>query len=434
MADRTFDTIILGAGVAGLAAAGDLSSAGQRVLVLEARDRIGGRVFTRHEANWPVPIELGAEFVHGRPKVTLDLLREAKLRWYDVADAHRHFTRGRLQRRDDFWDLLDCVDEKLIKDRRHDRTFADFISHARLPPKIKRIATMYVEGFDAADGRQVGTEWIRVANRGEEAMGDGLFRLIDGYDQLVAHLASKLTRDAIVKLETIATTVAWRRGSVAVTAREAKSQAPRIFHARCAIVTLPLGVLRAAPSLRGAIGFDPPLRQKRAALDCLRMGGVMKIVLRFAEPFWESKVDPNVSFMHGDATDPLPTWWTTQPLRTPVLTAWAGGPTADRLSRLRRADLLDRAMRTLAKFTHTSPKLCRSLLRGWHVHDWQSDPFARGAYSYGRVGGATAAGELAKPVDRTLFFAGEATHEGMSGTVSGAIETGHRAAKEVMRR
>jgi monoamine oxidase len=81
--------------------------------------------------------------------------------------------------------------------------------------------------------------------------------------------------------------------------------------------------------------------------------------------------------------------------------------------------------------TGVSRSRCQSLLRAWRICDWQNDPFSRGAYSYGGIGGVRATLQLARPIDRTLFFAGEATHPGMSGTVAGAIASGWRAAKEI---
>src|SRR5437868_13724953 len=91
------DVIIIGAGVAGLAAARRLSGAGRRVILLEARDRIGGRIETHRAAGRRIPIEMGAEFVHGRPSETWDTLRAAGLLAYDVTDTQWHFGLRRAQ-------------------------------------------------------------------------------------------------------------------------------------------------------------------------------------------------------------------------------------------------------------------------------------------------------------------------------------------------
>jgi monoamine oxidase len=162
------------------------------------------------------------------------------------------------------------------------------------------------------------------------------------------------------------------------------------------------------------------------------MGGVVKFILRFAEPFWEPAVDEAVSFMHGTAEDAVPTWWTSLPMRTNVLSGWAGGPAAQRLSGLPPRQQLARAVSMLSRLTGRSARRVRGLLIEARIHDWSADPFSRGAYSYGTVGGAGSAARLAQPIEQTLFFAGEATSSGMTGTVEAAITTGRRAARELL--
>jgi monoamine oxidase len=117
------------------------------------------------------------------------------------------------------------------------------------------------------------------------------------------------------------------------------------------------------------------------------------------------------------------------------LIAWAGGPSAERLLRLGDEARIERALESLAGALGIAVQIPRRQLVGWRWHDWSRDPFARGAYSYPLVGGARAARALAKPLGRTLFFAGEATCPPPSnGTVEGAIESGERAAKEILAR
>ena len=130
---HVFDTLILGAGGAGLAAARRLSQNGQRVIVLEARDRVGGRVHTLHEQDWPVPVELGAEFVHGRPRETWDIIRAADLNAYDVPDEHLHLTGGRLRKIDHFWSRVDDVMARMEKLRRpkDNLSFAEYVRERR---------------------------------------------------------------------------------------------------------------------------------------------------------------------------------------------------------------------------------------------------------------------------------------------------------------
>jgi monoamine oxidase len=421
------DTIVIGAGAAGLAAAGALAKAGQSVVLLEARDRIGGRVHTLHPDDWPLPVELGAEYIHGKAPATLDLLRRHAVTAHDVADSHWRLKRKRLTQLDDFWERMEQLDSRLEADKRHDRTMAEFLRRTKLPTQTKSLARMYVEGFDAADVEQVGTEWIRRATRAEEKLGDGLFRVSGGHDLLIAALASQMSDRVTLHLNTIVKQIDWSPRSVLVTANQQQ------FESRAAIITLPLGILQARSEDPAGVRFDPPLVQKHDALHRLRMGGVVKFVLRFHEPFWEEAIDENLSFMHASADDSVPTWWSQLPVRSTVLTGWAGGPAAARLTGKSQPQLIDIALTMLSRLTRVTPRRLRTLLIDCHVHDWPADPFARGAYSYGTVGGTRSAAELARPIDQTLFFAGEATNPGMTGTVEAAIVTGYRAAEEALR-
>ena len=163
-------------------------------------------------------------------------------------------------------------------------------------------------------------------------------------------------------------------------------------------------------------------------------------MLLFREQLWDSPVFRkrfeklgDFSFIHS-RDEIFPTWWTLLPVRAPILTGWAGGPAASRIGQRGSDDLVVAAIKSLAKMLHRTPRNLSAMLQAHHLANWQADPFSRGAYSYVPVGGLDARELLAKSVDSTLFFAGEATHyEGQAGTVAGAIASGHRAAKEVIK-
>jgi monoamine oxidase len=168
------------------------------------------------------------------------------------------------------------------------------------------------------------------------------------------------------------------------------------------------------------------------------MGRVIRVVLRFREPFWRSlRPGPhgtaNMTFLFASA-QPLPTWWTAWPSPAPLITGWAAGPKAQNLP-ADTAQLEAIALSSLASAVNLPELRIRGLLQACYFHDWQADPFARGAYSYVKVGGAQSAqAQLAQPLANRLFFAGEATcSDGHHATVHGAIASGARAAGEVMR-
>ena len=126
-----------------------------------------------------------------------------------------------------------------------------------------------------------------------------------------------------------------------------------------------------------------------------------------------------------------PTWWTAMPVHWPLITGWAPFRSAERLSGQDRDFIVARSLQTLSTLLNTSNRHLEELLKSAYLHDWQTDPFSRGAYSYVRTGASDAPEVLGRPVDNTLFFAGEATDGEHGGTVHGAIASGYRAAAEI---
>jgi monoamine oxidase len=212
--------------------------------------------------------------------------------------------------------------------------------------------------------------------------------------------------------------------------------APFCEQARRCIVTLPLGILQQPATAPGAVRFAPALDAKKGALAALASGPALKAILRFRRAFWE-EVDGGRYRQAGFFQVPeaaFPTFWTALPLRAPVLVAWAGGPRARRLSGAPPTQMVRHSLASLQSLLGAGFDVAGEL-EAAYVHDWQSDPYAAGAYSYVRVGGAGARKSLAAPLADTLFFAGEATdYEGESGTVAGALQSGLRAAREVLAR
>jgi monoamine oxidase len=439
------DVIIVGAGAAGLSAARDLSRAGVTALVLEARDRIGGRILTLADAAIGTPVDMGAEFIHGRPHVTWDLVREAGQQAVDVPFEHRYWRGGRLALIPDFTAELDKVMGGLSRLRGRDVSFAAYVRQhcrGRHLASARRLANEFVEGFDAADPERISAKSLA---REQEGLGDVggemQFRLLNGYGTLIEHLRTSLDRRRVkIRLEAPVSEVTW--GPSGVTVRYVTDGQERTARSSRLIVTLPLGVLQLPPEAPGSVRFSPDIAAKRAALSGLASGPVIKAVLKFREPFWEdpktaraARADEglrDLAFMHDPAAA-FPAWWTPRPVRVPVLTAWAGGPKARALTGLGRKALLDSALASLSGLVRLRRSALAALLQRAHVYDWPADPWARGAYSYEVVGGGRARSTLAKPLNGTLFFAGEATDtSGEASTVAGALASGQRAARQVL--
>ena len=268
-------------------------------------------------------------------------------------------------------------------------------------------------------------------------------RFLSGYEAVPLWLARELGDR--IRLGSVVTRIAWNDRRVDVHIGHPGSQSTSVLSARAAIVSVPLGVLQTAAGEPGAITFEPSLssdRVKREALEGMAMGTVVRVVARLRERFWTSdrfsrragREDfDRLAFLHTDDAR-FPVWWTLYPVRAPVLVGWSGGPRAYALSTLTPLELKDAAVAALGtQFGLTKREAVGSVEAVW-THDWQNDPFSRGAYSYTVVGGAEAGRQLARPLRGTLFFAGEASDiEGRTGTVHGALATGERAARQVRR-
>jgi monoamine oxidase len=431
---EAFDVAVIGAGAAGLAAAAELSRRGCVVRLLEARDRIGGRILTRYEPDLSVPLELGAELVHGRPPATLSWLAAGKVPLIDMGQSHWMLKGRKLKLGDDLFDELKA---RIGKARpRKDLPFAEFLESAagrRLPPRIRELALMLVEGYDAADATRVSTlrtieEWC-----GGGAADAATFRPQGGYASLLATLAGALDPEKVhVQLGTIVREVRWKRGEVTIAATQHGRAHEMTAHK--AIVTLPLGVLQLPPQAPNAVRFVPALTAKQKALASLAAGPVIKVLLRFRKPFWEELDDgryADAGFFHAPRAT-FPTFWTMLPARAPVLSAWAAGPQASRLAGAGEDEIVRTALRCLEKI-FAGHERCVADFQGAYSHDWQADPFACGAYSYLVAGGGNARQQLARPLAGTLFLAGEAAETGgESGTVAGALESGKRAAVHLL--
>jgi monoamine oxidase len=438
MSAPSWDVAIIGAGAAGLVAARELAEAGRSVLLLEARDRIGGRIWTRREPDAGTPIELGAEFIHGHIPQTLHLLQEAGQAALDAEGDHWTLLHGTLQQRSG--DLFDEIQQAIRAANllgQPDIPFQEFLDQGNrygLSKEGAELARRFVQGFDAADpalvsARSIAEEW---ASGG--MLDSPQYRPLGGYGSILTALAGKLDRSRVlVQLQTVVETVRWRPGSVEIegtfVGRPFRVSVPRV------IVTVPIGVLQLPPGAHGAIHFSPALEAKRNAVAGIASGAVLKVVLRFRDAFWE-ELDGgryrDASFFYSLETA-FPTFWTSMPLRSPFINAWMGGPPAALLSEKSDAQIIQEALSSLESMFGGQLPGGKAPLEAAFVHNWQRDPFANGAYSYVTVGNNdTARRSLAAPLKDTLFFAGEATDtEGEPATVTGALQTGGRAAREV---
>jgi monoamine oxidase len=368
-------------------------------------------------AGMDVPVELGAEFLHGEAKATKSLLRQARIPAVTAIRVQRRLVDGRLRPINSFKEAQRSVRGVTLTE---DVSFDRFLASRRLPAKTKQFARMMVQGFDAADPARVSARSI-IEEWGEGGeLGMSQPRPQGGYGALMEWLGQRVVaRGGRLQLESAVRELRWQRGSVRV--RGSFLGKPFEVRASQAVITLPLGVLQA-----GDVRFAPSIAAKRDALRSLASGPVIRVAMRFHKAVWEKRA-PGVSFFNRPDA-PFPTYWTPLPMRAPLFTSWAGGPKAAKMSGMSTRALVSRALSGVHA-VFPDAQIADAL-----VQDWKRDPWSRGGYSYVLVGGMGAREQLAEPLNETLFFAGEATDAEEAGTVNGALRSGQRAAREILRR
>ena len=419
--------LVIGAGAAGLAAARRLSDHGVPVTVLEARDRVGGRILTAH-ALAPFPVELGAEFIHGDRVVTWELLRRFGLQAFEDPGQHRRVFAcdGQLVDSravagpsfDSPWDVLLAAAREWVAADWPDTTLAEalrwWFGRHDVPGSAhwwRCLETLAAIGW-SGDLDELGVCGIEEASY--QGDGEGNFRVAEGYSRVIERMAQGLD----VRLNHPVKSIRWNGHGVTVDA------SGRTFEAASAIVTLPLGVLQA-----GIVEFDPPVPLRlQAAIDGLRAGEAFRAVLRFREEIWPAEI--------GCIFTARPRGVWERPglghgANLPLFTVLIGGSHARQLSARHPDDAVREILGGL------SPALGRdlgSLVAETRVLDWACDPYTRGGYSFTPVDGTGLRAQLQEPLCNVLYFAGEATSVIRPGTVHGALESGYRAAEAVLRR
>lgn len=429
------DVIIIGAGATGLMAAYTLARAGKTVTVLEARNRIGGRIHTINDKNFSAPTELGAEFIHGNLPVTLALLKEAGISIDDVLFEMWQNHNGIFTQSDEF---VEGWDEFLKKANQleYDMPLHDFLDQnfaADDYAKTRSQVENYVAGYDTADTHDASTFALR--NEWNHEDEDAQHRVDGGYITLLDYLASvcrELGNEIV--LNAVAKEIQWSGTNVKVTAGNTLYEAEKI------IIALPLGVLKASEDAVGSIKFNPPLADHTEALKDMGFGSVIKILLEFDTIFWESdtvtkQIGTDLStmgFLFAD--EAVPTFWTQAPLHSPLLTGWLGGIPAYELKDVSAEDILQLTLTSLKNIFKIDTEILKNKLIAWHVANWTAEPYTRGSYAYDTVKSPAARKILQQPVNNTIYFAGEYLYNGPAmGTVEAAMTSGKTAAEKLLK-
>ena len=407
--------IIVGGGIAGLAAANELARRRVPVTVLEAADRFGGRILTIKRGSQP--IELGAEFIHGRDPALLKAIEAAGLSQSEVATENHIVEAGRLKAID-FWERMGEITAR-VDLRKPDCSWTEFLSGQDVQERDRLLALAFAEGFNAADAKRISAHAMLTAQNSADKMdGDWQGRVDEGYGELIRFLVqesqrhgARLMRNARVQR------IRWKGGQVEVSWQAGTRV--QTSEAKAVIVAIPLGIWKTRPIL-----FEPQLSRKQAAVHELASGDVMKAVMVFKSRWWDVE-----GFVHAP-TERVPTWWGSS--SGAVLTGWVGGPQASELLSCSPKHVVKVSLKTLGNIFSEKASRIGKQLAEVHCHHWARDPNIREGYSYIPVHCLELPNVMAMPIADTLFFAGEfTTDDAQTGTVFGAYKTGLRAAREV---
>ncbi|NMF56481.1 flavin monoamine oxidase family protein [Pseudanabaena yagii] len=419
--------IVIGAGIAGIAAAKKLQSQGYRVIILEGRDRIGGRMWT--DDSLGVPLDLGAAWIHTVDDNPISpLVKQFGIQTV-VSDIQSQWNYKGINQ------LLNESEEQDIS--RALRVFKNRVNKLKKAPSSSRQTTLAeiaqqiieseeitgitLKGFRAALSSAIETEvGDDLANLGVKGFDeDSGFSGADvvfpkGYIQLV----QALSKDLDIRTQHLVQQIAYDDTGVQVTTDRG------VFSGSRVIVTVPLGVLK-----RGTLKFSPPLPEsKLAAIQQLGMGALNKLVLKFPKQFWASEPH-TMAYVNGNNPDRYVEFYNWQKyIQQPILVAIFSGNFSRSLSQMPPTDAVQNIMADLqAMFGKDIPLPTATFLTQWH-----NDPFAYGSYSTFSLNGSIQdCDRLAEPIGDRVFFAGEATYGKHLGTVHGALLSGEREANRI---
>jgi monoamine oxidase len=415
--------IIVGAGASGLMAAYELSKAGCPVIVLEALNRVGGRIYTLAKGKFSSPVEVGAEFIHGELTLTSALLKAAHITWREMKGDMYRVQNGILQKTSFFgkeWEQL----LKKLDELKNDMTLEDFLRKNFPQEEYTHLHThvrQFVEGYNAADISKVSALALR--DEWSEDENPTQYRPDGGYSQLIKFLVNEITmRGAVLHHSTTVHEIQWQKNKVNVLTNNGSFSANKI------LITTP-------PTVLEKLKFTPDLPDHRLAAKDIGFGSVIKFIFEFNESWWGDQAHqpmPEMKFLFSDA--PVPTWWSQLPDKRPLLTGWLGGPMVNEMSD-EPGFLFKKGIDSLAYVFGCTSQQIITRLKEWHIENWHTAPFSCGAYSYAKVNTPEARKifRSASGSGSSVYWAGEALYEGPhTGTVEAALVSGLDAASRMV--
>src|SRR5262249_18550167 len=345
-----------------------LVEAGHSVTVIEARNRIGGRVWTRREAGLSGAIELGPEWFPGHGAMH-DLVLQSDATPIQAQGQFLGRRDGRGEKRGDPARGTGRLFQQLRSLRGADRSLAAALTECCGEPtwadaRVSLIS--YVQGFHAADPSRLSIRWLLEAEANDEVTESDV-RAPQGLDRSLESLARQLEGRCSIHLETVARELRWRRGEVDIVTSTGTLSATSV------IITVPLPILK-LPNSAGGLRIIPDLLDKQEALRQIEMGPVTKLAFRFTEPFWR-EIKPLRGMLFVQAIDqPIPTWWMPSREEDPLLIGWAGGPIAAQLGDATSDSLADLALTSLSAALAMPREAIEKKALTCLTHDWNRDP------------------------------------------------------------
>jgi len=421
---KHFQVVVIGAGASGLMAARMLAESGKSVLILEARDRIGGRMHTLQLPSFSVPIEAGAEFLHGDVSLTKAIVDEARLDTWSAQGNAWSIENNQASLTSYFADEFEEFIQKL-NELEEDTTIGTFLhAHFSAPhyQKLRDDIIHFVEGYDAADV----TKASAFALRDEWSETDGEQRhLIEGYGRVAQYLMTRAAEHgAQLLLQYPIHAIEVLNDRARVLARSGES-----FEADRVIMTVPPAVLQKEKTLLGCL---PQAHQE--AIHTIETGNVIKFVVEFRQKLWQegygsSRQFDQLHFLFSDAA--IPTWWTQHPRDTNIITGWLAGPRSTSSIDLTAPE--EQMITSLSYIFNLSPLEVKRQMKAKLIIDWKNDEWARGAYAYKTLSTTAALQTLSQPIGNILYLAGEAYNAGKEmGTVEAALKSGMTVAKQIL--
>jgi monoamine oxidase len=423
-----YDVIIIGGGAAGLMAAKILSAHDKKILLLEAKDRLGGRIYPIN--NFSFPAEGGAEFIHGNLKTTFDLLKEVHLNKEKIKGTFCRVEKGKWYADDHLVPGWEALIQKM-KECKEDLSIHDFLETFFTEKKydaLKSLFTQYIEGYDAANPANTSVFAIRK----EMEAGDGpQYRPESGYYSLMNFLKEEClknggiikTNEPVVKLS--------RNKNIEVFTSQKK------YFSKKVICAVPLGVLLSTRKQKSFIDFPDFLRGHLTAAKKIGNGPVIKFLLEFDKAFWldetflKKKSVPAPSYLFTDTL--IPTWWTQYPSPKPLITGWIAGPSSYKMKNYSNKKFNQIVFESLSS-VFTMP-VCdlEKRLKNFSVINWINEPYILGGYSYPTLQTKKARKILQQPFENIFYFAGEYVPENSSSTVDAALLSGKFVAEQIVK-